>query len=88
MDRNPTTLHNEDSYLAHIQGKKQQTHLALRVAKEACTLGQGGGDVYRGCPGPPLIKQRDVEMDQQILLFLISLPETTENMSHNCFLFA
>lgn len=40
-------LHNEDSYLAHTQGKKHQTNLALQVAKEACTLGQGGGEVYK-----------------------------------------
>lgn len=35
-----------------------------------------------------MIKQRDVEMDPQILLLQISLPETTENMSHNRFMFA
>lgn len=35
-----------------------------------------------------MIKQRDVEMDQQSLLFQVSYPETTENMSHNCFMFS
>lgn len=37
--------------------------------------------------GYQVIKQRDMEMDQQSLLFQISYPEPMENMSHSCFTF-
>lgn len=40
-------LHNGDSYLTHTQGKNHQTNFALGVAKEACTLGRGEGEVYK-----------------------------------------
>ncbi|CEM39470.1 unnamed protein product [Vitrella brassicaformis CCMP3155] len=80
------TLHNnEASYLAHTQGKKHQTNLARRQAKEA--LGATGGimpqpkrsvkqkGIKIGRPGYKVTKVRDQETMQKALLFEVDYPE-------------
>ncbi|KAF3825514.1 hypothetical protein GH733_005496 [Mirounga leonina] len=85
------TLHNnEGSYLAHTQGKKHQTNLARRAAKEAKeALAQPGPEKVKvevmkfvkiGRPDYKVTKQRDTEMGQQSLLFQIDYPEITEGI--------
>lgn len=85
------TLHNnEGSYLAHTQGKKHQTNLARRAAKEAKEApAQPAPEKVKvevkkfvkiGRPGYKVTKQRDTEMGQQSLLFQIDYPEIAEGV--------
>jgi len=80
------TLHNnEGSYLAHTQGKKHQSNLARRAAKEAADqpfvqLPQSAKVepkkfVKIGRPGYKVTKERDPVSGQQALLFQIDYPE-------------
>ncbi|BFZ04168.1 hypothetical protein BsWGS_07207 [Bradybaena similaris] len=85
------TLHNnEGSYLAHTQGKKHQSNLARRAAKEAKDAPAQPAperpkvDIRRfvkiGRPGYKVTKQRDPEAGQQSLLFQIDYPEIVESI--------
>ncbi|XP_056277776.1 splicing factor 3A subunit 2 [Pseudoliparis swirei] len=85
------TLHNnEGSYLAHTQGKKHQTNLARRAAKEAKEAPAQPAPakvkvevkkfVKIGRPGYKVTKQRDSETGQQSLLFQIDYPEIAEGI--------
>ncbi|XP_072260966.1 splicing factor 3A subunit 2 [Pyxicephalus adspersus] len=85
------TLHNnEGSYLAHTQGKKHQTNLARRAAKEAKEApAQPAPEKVKvevkkfvkiGRPGYKVTKQRDQEVGQQSLLFQIDYPEIAEGI--------
>lgn len=85
------TLHNnEGSYLAHTQGKKHQTNLARRAAKEAKDApAQPAPEKVKvevkkfvkiGRPGYKVTKQRDSESGQQSLLFQIDYPEVAEGI--------
>ncbi|XP_072297417.1 splicing factor 3A subunit 2 [Eucyclogobius newberryi] len=85
------TLHNnEGSYLAHTQGKKHQTNLARRAAKEAKDAPAQPAPakvkvevkkfVKIGRPGYKVTKQRDSETGQQSLLFQIDYPEIAEGI--------
>ncbi|KAG7319831.1 hypothetical protein KOW79_016974 [Hemibagrus wyckioides] len=85
------TLHNnEGSYLAHTQGKKHQTNLARRAAKEAKEApAQPAPEKVKvevkkfvkiGRPGYKVTKQRDPETCQQSLLFQIDYPEIAEGI--------
>ncbi|XP_051990051.1 splicing factor 3A subunit 2-like [Xyrauchen texanus] len=85
------TLHNnEGSYLAHTQGKKHQTNLARRAAKEAKDApAQPAPEKVKvevkkfvkiGRPGYKVTKQRDPESGQQSLLFQIDYPEVAEGI--------
>ncbi|XP_051554642.1 splicing factor 3A subunit 2-like isoform X1 [Myxocyprinus asiaticus] len=85
------TLHNnEGSYLAHTQGKKHQTNLARRAAKEAKDApAQPAPEKVKvevkkfvkiGRPGYKVTKQRDPETGQQSLLFQIDYPEIAEGI--------
>ncbi|KAG9486425.1 splicing factor 3A subunit 2 [Eleutherodactylus coqui] len=85
------TLHNnEGSYLAHTQGKKHQTNLARRAAKEAKEApAQPAPEKVKvevkkfvkiGRPGYKVTKQRDSESGQQSLLFQIDYPEIAETI--------
>nr|XP_057924392.1 splicing factor 3A subunit 2 [Doryrhamphus excisus] len=85
------TLHNnEGSYLAHTQGKKHQTNLARRAAKEAKEAPAQPAPakvkvevkkfVKIGRPGYKVTKQRDPETGQQSLLFQIDYPEVAEGI--------
>jgi len=85
------TLHNnEGSYLAHTQGKKHQTNLARRAAKEAKEApAQPAPEKVKvevkkfvkiGRPGYKVTKQRDPESNQQSLLFQIDYPEVAEGI--------
>jgi len=83
------TLHNnEGNYLAHTQGKRHQTNLARRAARQAKE--QSGGNsvipvqkpkpsirktIKIGRPGYKVIKQKDAETGQKSLLFYIEYPE-------------
>eukprot|EP00262_Sarcandra_glabra_P003589 TRINITY_DN1432_c1_g1_i1.p1 TRINITY_DN1432_c1_g1~~TRINITY_DN1432_c1_g1_i1.p1 ORF type:complete len:352 (-),score=48.28 TRINITY_DN1432_c1_g1_i1:203-1258(-) len=84
------TLHNnEGNYLAHTQGKRHQTNLAKRAAREAkdapaqpqphkrkVTLRK---TVKIGRPGYRVTKQFDAETKQRSLLFQIEYPEIEDN---------
>eukprot|EP00252_Welwitschia_mirabilis_P027209 TRINITY_DN9273_c0_g1_i1.p1 TRINITY_DN9273_c0_g1~~TRINITY_DN9273_c0_g1_i1.p1 ORF type:complete len:310 (-),score=69.93 TRINITY_DN9273_c0_g1_i1:345-1274(-) len=83
------TLHNnEGNYLAHTQGKRHQTNLAKRAAreaKEAPALPQPNKrkvaprrSVKIGRPGYRVTKQYDPETKQRSLLFQIEYPEIEE----------
>jgi len=85
------TLHNnEASYLAHTQGKKHQSNLARRAAKEAADAPvqpapqAKGVDIKKfvkiGRPGYRVTKQRDPENGQQSLLFEVDYPEIAEGI--------
>lgn len=85
------TLHNnEGSYLAHTQGKKHQTNLARRAAKEAKDApAQPAPEKVKvevkkfvkiGRPGYKVTKQRDSETGQQSLLFQVDYPEIAESI--------
>merc|ERR1711974_406834 len=80
------TLHNnEASYLAHTQGKKHQSNLARRAAKEAADAPvqpapqKQGVDIKKfvkiGRPGYRVTKQRDQDNGQQSLLFQVVYPD-------------
>jgi len=86
------TLHNnEASYLAHTQGKKHQSNLARRAAKEAKEAPvqpapqKTGVDIRKfvkiGRPGYRVTKQRDPENGQQSLLFEVDYPEVGEGVT-------
>ncbi|NXR88279.1 SF3A2 factor, partial [Hypocryptadius cinnamomeus] len=78
------------SYLAHTQGKKHQTNLARRAAKEAKEApAQPAPEKVKvevkkfvkiGRPGYKVTKQRDPETGQQSLLFQIDYPEIAESI--------
>ncbi|KAI9471182.1 CWF complex protein sap62 [Coemansia sp. RSA 989] len=84
------TLHtNEGSYLAHTQGKKHQTNLARRAAREA-KESEGSVSALKpampkvkknivkiGRPGYKVVKMRDPQSKQFGLLFEITYPEVT-----------
>jgi len=79
------TLHpNEGSYLAHTQGKKHQTNLARRHArdnKEAVVVPQQKVKAPKkrvmkiGRPGYKVVKQKDPETNQKSLLFEVDFAE-------------
>ncbi|CAD6581756.1 MAG: hypothetical protein TREMPRED_003080 [Tremellales sp. Tagirdzhanova-0007] len=82
------TLHvNEGSYLAHTQGKKHQTNLARRAAKDnkeatlMITQAPSAPTVRKkvfvkiGRPGYKIIKIREPISQRMGLLFTVSLPE-------------
>uniref|UniRef100_A0A2P2JH30 Uncharacterized protein MANES_09G061900 n=1 Tax=Rhizophora mucronata TaxID=61149 RepID=A0A2P2JH30_RHIMU len=84
------TLHNnEGNYLAHTQGKRHQTNLAKRAAreaKEAPALPQPNKrkvnirkTVKIGRPGYRVTKQFDLDTKQRSLLFQIEYPEIEDN---------
>ncbi|CAG0915143.1 unnamed protein product [Notodromas monacha] len=85
------TLHNnEGSYLAHTQGKKHQSNLARRAAKEAKDSPQQPAPekariepkkfVKIGRPGYRVTKQKDPMTGQQSLLFQIDYPEIVDGI--------
>ncbi|XP_002731380.1 splicing factor 3A subunit 2-like [Saccoglossus kowalevskii] len=85
------TLHNnEGSYLAHTQGKKHQSNLGRRAAKEAKDEpAQPAPEKPRvevkkfvkiGRPGYKVTKQRDAESGQQSLLFQVDYPEIVDGI--------
>jgi len=81
------TLHNnEGNYLAHTQGKRHQTNLARRAAREAKESSGTIPQIVKpkpvirktikiGRPGYKVIKQKDPETGQKSLLFQIDYPE-------------
>ena len=79
------TLHtNEGSYLAHTQGRKHQTNLARRQAKEAKETPvipkpkmkiTKKRNLKIGRPGYKVVKQKDPETNQKSLLFEIDYAE-------------
>ncbi|XP_010543003.1 PREDICTED: splicing factor 3A subunit 2 [Tarenaya hassleriana] len=84
------TLHNnEGNYLAHTQGKRHQTNLAKRAAREAKDAPTQPQPHKRkvnvlktvkiGRPGYRVTKQYDPEMKQRSLLFQIEYPEIVDN---------
>ncbi|KAM7464214.1 hypothetical protein LguiA_032335 [Lonicera macranthoides] len=84
------TLHNnEGNYLAHTQGKRHQTNLAKRAAREAKDAPAQPQPHKRkvnlrktvkiGRPGYRVTKQFDPEMKQRSLLFQIEYPEIEDN---------
>lgn len=89
-----TNHQNDGSYLAHTQGKKHQTNLARRAAREekegrnrdAAQLGIGQGvQVKRnvlkiGRPGYKITKTRDPLTRQLGLLFQLQYPHITPGM--------
>ena len=92
------TVHqNDGSYLAHTQGRKHQTNLARRAAKEqkegkdrenaaAGLLAPGAAQIRRnvvkiGRPGYRITKVRDPMTRQNGLLFQMQYPEITPGMT-------
>ncbi|KAL5984397.1 hypothetical protein ACLOJK_018501 [Asimina triloba] len=84
------TLHNnEGNYLAHTQGKRHQTNLAKRAAREAKEAPAQPQPHKRkvsvrktvkiGRPGYRVTKQFDAETKQRSLLFQIEYPEIEDN---------
>jgi len=85
------TLHNnEGNYLAHTQGKRHQTNLARRAARDtkdtsAVIPVQSKKKIIPkrsmkiGRPGYEVTKQRDPETNQKSLLFKVEYPEIDEN---------
>jgi len=87
------TLHNnEGSYLAHTQGKKHQTNLSRRAAREARDKDGPIPQVVNskkaipkksakiGRPGYKVTKQKDPETGQRNLVFEIEYPEIEEGL--------
>jgi hypothetical protein len=81
------TIHtNEGSYLAHTQGKKHQTNLARRQAKEQGNqlLPQQVKKAEKkkmpkiGRPGYKLTKLKDPDTNQRSMLFEIDYPEVKD----------
>jgi len=85
------TLHNnEGNYLAHTQGKRHQTNLARRAAREAKDSPtvvqtqpvkkkpQVRKTLKIGRPGYKVIKQKDPETGQKSLIFQVEYPEIEE----------
>ncbi|XP_002990543.2 splicing factor 3A subunit 2, partial [Selaginella moellendorffii] len=84
------TLHNnEGNYLAHTQGKRHQTNLAKRAARDAKDQPIQPQPLKRklnprktvkiGRPGYKVTKQYDAETQQRSLLFQIAYPEIEDN---------
>ncbi|KAL4196138.1 hypothetical protein AMTRI_Chr04g244520 [Amborella trichopoda] len=84
------TLHNnEGNYLAHTQGKRHQTNLAKRAAREAKEAPAQPQPNKRkvalrksvkiGRPGYRVTKQFDSDTKQRSLLFQIEYPEIEDN---------
>ncbi|XP_057535064.1 uncharacterized protein LOC130813279 [Amaranthus tricolor] len=84
------TLHNnEGNYLAHTQGKRHQTNLAKRAAREAKDApaqpqpNKRKVDIRKtvkiGRPGYRVTKQFDPDTKQRSLLFQIEYPEIEDN---------
>ncbi|MCP9263051.1 Splicing factor 3A subunit 2 [Dirofilaria immitis] len=81
----------ESSYLAHTQGKKHQSNLARRAAKEATDQPymplpqqikvEPKKFVKIGRPGYKVTKERDPSTGQQALLFQIDYPEIAEGVT-------
>lgn len=85
------TLHNtEGSYLAHTQGKKHQSNLAKRAAKDAKDAQALPApekpriDIRKfvkiGRPGYKVTKQRDPDSHQHSLFFQVDYPEIAEGI--------
>ncbi|TFL06396.1 hypothetical protein BDV98DRAFT_600449 [Pterulicium gracile] len=85
------TLHtNEGSYLAHTQGKKHQTNLARRAAKDAkdsqLTIAPAQSSVQRkvffkiGKPGYRVTKVRDNATAKEGMMVQIHLPQIKEDV--------
>ncbi|CAK8685487.1 unnamed protein product [Clavelina lepadiformis] len=85
------TLHNnEGSYLAHTQGKKHQSNLAKRAARDAKETPVQPAPakavievkkfVKIGRPGYKVTKQRVQETGQQSLLFQVDYPEMVDGI--------
>jgi len=87
------TIHkNEGNYLAHTQGKRHQTNLAKRAARDrkyndvALPQPMKRARVAKkktikiGRPGYKVIKQRDPETLQRSLLFEVHYPEIEEGL--------
>jgi len=83
------TLHtNEASYLSHTQGKKHQTNLARRAAKERMDSNvlpqpkkvSNKKTVKIGRPGYRVTKMRDPDTFQKAMLFEIEYPEIDDNI--------
>lgn len=85
------TVHqNDGSYLAHTQGRKHQTNLARRAAKDA-QMGKKQDEGYTGAnaiqikknavkigrPGYKITKTRDPVTRQEGLMFQLQYPEIT-----------
>lgn len=75
---------NEGSYLAHTQGKKHQTNLARRNAREARdaviipqkkALPAKSKTIKIGKPIYKFKKQRDLETGQKQILFEVEYPQ-------------
>jgi len=90
------TVHqNDGSYLAHTQGRKHQTNLARRAAREAQLGKDKEGNnltgmnavpikknmVKIGRPGYNITKTRDPISKQNGLLFQLQYPEITPNVT-------
>jgi len=87
------TLHtNEGNYLAHTQGKRHQTNLGRRAAREAKEAPSSIPSssmqpkimprrvIKIGRPGYRVVKQKDSENGQRSLLFQIDYPEIEEGV--------
>jgi splicing factor 3A subunit 2 len=82
------TIHtNEGSYLAHTQGKKHQTNLARRQAKELSNQPLLPHQVKKaekkrmpkiGRPGYKITKLKDPDTNQRSILFEIEYPEVKD----------
>src|ERR1700712_2447660 len=87
------TVHqNDDSYLAHTQGRKHQTNLARRAAKEAQMGKKAEEGGYTGAnaiaikknlvkigrPGYKVLKTRDPVTRQDGLTFQLQYPDIAE----------
>ena len=85
------TLHtNEGSYLAHTQGKKHQTNLQRRQAKELqnqTVIPQPTKKAEKkkiqkiGRPGYKITKLKDAETGQNSILFEIEYPEIIKDLT-------
>ena len=89
------TVHqNDGSYLAHTQGRKHQTNLARRAAKDA-QMGKKAEEGYTGAnaiaikknlvkigrPGYKILKNRDPITRQEGLTFQLQFPEITPGVT-------
>ncbi|EQC35981.1 hypothetical protein SDRG_06723 [Saprolegnia diclina VS20] len=86
------TLHsNEGNYLAHTQGKRHQTNLARRAAKDAAEASanvqappkpeiQRIRTIKIGLPGYKVTKQRDPDTGARMLLFQIFYPDVMDGL--------
>ena len=90
------TVHqNDGSYLAHTQGRKHQTNLARRAAKDAQLGRKKEEETYTGAnaiqikknaikigrPGYKITKTRDPITRQEGLLFQLQYPEITSGVA-------